>query len=279
MTSPLKKYIWRSLFLHFLLIVMFILLPKLISKVPKPETKVTWIKLSKGSGEKQKGSPFKKTKQMPQSTVREKKEVKKSNKTTKTQDKKTVKVSKPEPPKKEAKKEAKKLPEKKVIPKKAKKPPQKTKEELLIEQALAKNKEQLKKREVEIEAAQVKEEEGGQSPDGSFDIEGDDLNPELIAYYSAIKRRINDQWVTLPRDWGDASDLKVLVTFKVDAKGQVRDVGFDEQSGDLSFDLSAKRAVERASPLPTPPDSIKEKVLEEGFLIEFNPRSIVGAGT
>jgi outer membrane biosynthesis protein TonB len=44
------------------------------------------------------------------------------------------------------------------------------------------------------------------------------------------------------------------------------------RSGNGSVDDSALRAIQRASPFPVPPEELKWEALNEGFLVEFDPR-------
>ncbi|EKD41884.1 MAG: hypothetical protein ACD_73C00466G0001, partial [uncultured bacterium] len=73
MPGSFKKFVIYSVVGHILLSLIFIYSPG-FNPFPKKTTKVTWIKLSKGTGENPSESPFKKAKGMPESTIREQKE-------------------------------------------------------------------------------------------------------------------------------------------------------------------------------------------------------------
>lgn len=263
MLEDFRKLLWVSAGIHVLVFLFCYFAPSF--HLPRKDTKITMIKLAKGTGEST--SPLKKAKGMPESTVREQKNVKEVTKDKKGADLKSKKS--------EVKKKAE-TPKPKASPKGGinPTPKKKTVEDKTIEDALAKVQEQLQQREVPLEAAQIEKEGTGQSMNGSLE-EGTTLDPALIAYYNELKRRINEQWITLPKE-GEAQALKTTITVVIDGGGNLVSTSYESKSGDAAFDLSAMRAVERAAPFPVPPDAIKQEAVREGFLIEFNPRSVVG---
>lgn len=294
--DSLEKAFCFSFAVH-ILFVAFLLLSGIFHWFgPNKPSKVTWVRFSKGfTGEQ--GTPFKNTKAMPQTTIREAKEILKTppdltqkevpNVGAPTQQPESVapKIVPQETPKTLAG-PTPEAPQKVTVAAR----PQPTKEpvkpkplsntEKTIRDALAKVKQELKEREGTegrpvLEAAQVKQPHGGQSTFGSLEGPTDDLSPELLAYFNEIKKRINKEWVTMPKSF-EASDktvVKIVVT--IDAKGKVVATEWEVRSGNYSFDLSAQRAILRASPFPSPPESIRDEVLNEGFLIEFNPRRVL----
>ncbi len=128
---------------------------------------------------------------------------------------------------------------------------------------------------MEIEAAQIKDEGTGQSPDGSLEVTGE-VDAILAKYVGDIIRKVQAEWITTPKSQEGGQTLKAQVTVIIDSEGNLLSTSFESKSGDESFDLSAMRAVERSAPFPPPPLEIKDEVVSEGFLIEFSPRSVVG---
>lgn len=272
MSPSLKKFVGYSLVLHFSISIVAYFSPDISRFLPKREQKITWIKLTKGTGETTAATPFKKVKDMPYWTIKEQKEALKEKADDKRgKDKKSVQS----PVKKKEKKEPT---QKKTSAEGATNFTQKPKDkrEQTIDDALARIQEQLEKRKVEMEAAQVPEDGGGDDPLGSYDVRESDLNQALIAYYKAIKQKINEEWVTTPKQLAEGQMLQTKIDVEISSTGSIISIDYASQSGDISFDLSAKRAVERAAPFPPPPAEILDEVLREGFLIEFNPRSVVG---
>lgn len=236
----------------------------------KKDYKITWIQLSKGDGGTSKVMNFKKSKGLPQSTVREQKNankklskdkkgmdlMSKQSKTTKTVDQKTS--------------------QKRTsdhgginIPNKTKINPSQSR----IDDALARIDQQLEQREVDLTVGQTKDNETGQSEWGG--LKGSDADPALIAYYNSIKRKINQEWVISKGDYTGTLVTKIVVM--IDANGNILQSQYKKSSGDGSFDESAMRAIKRTAPFPVPPASIQSEALTEGFLIEFNPRSVTGS--
>lgn len=273
MPRRFKKFLYASVAVHLLMMLFVLFYSDILGLVPKPETKITWVKLAKGTAENPSTSSYKKSKNLPDSTIREQKDALKEI----AKDKKGSDV-------KTAPSEIKKKNDTPVVADQKKATPnggvnlnKKPVKPSNIDDALNRVQEQLEKREVQIEAAQIEKEGTGQSQYGSLTNDATDVNPELLAYYTAIKKKINEQWVVIPKTLADGQVLKTKVNVMVDASGNFTSATYDSKSGDESFDLSAMRAIERAAPFPPPPDSIKAEAVSEGFLIEFSPKSVVGS--
>lgn len=125
-------------------------------------------------------------------------------------------------------------------------------------------------KQIEIGTAQSKDKESGQSLWGGQT--GTAIDPALVAYYSLLKRKITNAWLISKGQYTGALIAKVDVN--IDSQGKVISVSFDKTSGDGSFDDAAMRAVKKVSPFPSPPDSIKNAILKEGFRFTFNPTSV-----
>ncbi|MBI4411020.1 MAG: cell envelope integrity protein TolA [Deltaproteobacteria bacterium] len=267
-----RKFLWISVGVHIALFLFILLSPGFFNLFPEKKTKITWIKLTKGTGEEPSPSPYKKAKGMPESTIREQKEALKD--VTKAKEKARDKTTFESPVKKKQAVETppvtKKTAEKGGISRKSE-------SDRKMEEALARVQEQLEKREVQIEAAQIEKEGAGQSPYGSMDIQDGETNPALIAYYEAVKKKINQEWITTPKALEEGKQLRTQITVLIDSVGSIIRTEYELKSDDPSFDLSAMRAVERSAPFPPPPEEIKDEALTEGFLIEFNPRTVLGS--
>lgn len=280
LNDPLKRFLKYSLIGHVVLVVLLYLSPSFHLPEPK-ETKVTWIKLSRGDSGTNAKAQLKEIKNLPDSTIREQRDaLKKLELLKKLQETKNAK--KLEIPKAEV---AKQVVDKKTI-KIGKKPPPPQKNPVAqkksqIDEALAKIDEQLKNREdeilqirkTEVGVAQAKDKNTGQSVFGGE--EGNVLDPALIQYYNAVKKKINREWILARQDFSGNIVTKIVVM--INGSGQVTRTWFKKTSGDGSFDDSALRAIKKAAPYPPPPQSIREEALTEGFMIEFNPRTVTGS--
>lgn len=262
MPRAFKKFLWVSIFAHLIVFSFIFHSPELFRLLPKKHAKITWLHLTKGTASDLSPFPFKKADGMPYSTLQEQKQaLREISKKKKTKDGKIIEY----PDRKRTSKEG-------GIDFKSKKGTR----ERTIDDALARVEEELKKREAEMEAAQIEKEGSGQSPYGSLDVREGEMNAALIAYYEELKRKINDQWITTPKTLEEGQYLRTTINVLIDSQGNIISASFESKSTDNSFDLSAMRAIEKAAPFPIPPEEIRREALTEGFLIEFNPRSVVG---
>lgn len=269
MSDPFKKYVLVSLGLHIVIFLFLFFNPDFDFGWQK-ETKITWIKLSKGDGGTNKKANFKNSKTLPDATIREQQNtlrdlakdqkgkdlISHQSQTKKTQDIKT-KISQ----KKTSDDGGINLNKKTTVPQKTR-----------IDDALARIDQQLQQRQVDLTAAQARKEDTGQSPWGSN--EGSDVDPALMVYYNTLKKKINREWVISKGEYSEV--LKTQIIVMIDANGNVLRTSYKTTSGDGSFDDSALRALKKSAPFPIPPQSIRDEALTEGFLIEFNPKTVTG---
>lgn len=85
-------------------------------------------------------------------------------------------------------------------------------------------------------------------------IQGKGTGKDTDFYYSIISRKIWQQW-TYPNS--RASELEVIISIKIDKKGEVISQKVEKSSGNLLFDRSAIKAISKASPLPPPSEEIE----------------------
>lgn len=272
MPRRFRTYILLSLFLHLVLFYFMWHAPAFQFKMDKPY-KITWIRLSKGDGGTNLEANLKNSKTLPASTIREQKfadmeqakdEKGSDLKSKRSETQKTV--TQKESQKRTAEDGGvdffKKQRENKI-------PQGKTQ----IDKALARIDQQLTQRQVDLSAAQAKDGDTGQSPWGGH--QGNTVDAALIQYYNAVKRKINREWVVSKSDF--TGNLRAKIVVLIDSSGNIIRSSYKTTSGNGSFDSSAMRAVRRAAPFPTPPESIRNEALAEGFLIEFNPQRVTGS--
>ena len=284
-SHPLFKYYLYSLLAHVFLVILALGLTYFFSFKSKPH-RVVWITLPQGIGHDIEA--IKKAENLPRSTIQEQKKAidlppdvpekeapkQKENLTPpqekpepKPEEPKVVEAPKPEEPKAEAPKPKAPVEKPKPIPKAPVSELDKK-----IQAALNKNKDTTSQR-VPIEASQVPDAgKGAGSVTADQNAQMDD--PVFAQYYALIRERINREWITAPKLFTESEDLKAQLVVMIGEDGTVTSIEFETSSGNYSFDLSAKRAVERASPLPSPPATLKDEVVDEGFLIEFSPTKV-----
>lgn len=145
-----------------------------------------------------------------------------------------------------------------------------------IAQALSQVKQDLQTRETASAGSGTEGGSGGNNVGNNNGAAGGNIaasDPILVQYQTQVKQKIIREWVRA-NTGGETEVLRTRVSVRIDAGGKVVSTSFVKKSGNASFDLSTIRAVERASPLPTPPEAIKAEALSEGFVIDFNSRML-----
>ena len=88
----------------------------------------------------------------------------------------------------------------------------------------------------------------------------------LDVYYRTISKRIQKNLFLLP-DIDSGAFLAAQVNFYMRENGEVYDVGIERSSGNEKFDSYCIKAVNAASPLPTPPTELRDRIKSEFFII------------
>jgi len=91
------------------------------------------------------------------------------------------------------------------------------------------------------------------------------LELEFKAYYLALAEKVHASWV-YP---GDIGNLEAIISIKIDKSGRLLERWVEKPSGNVIYDQSAIRAVEKASPFPLLPEGMGDDTLEVG--IRFCP--------
>lgn len=92
--------------------------------------------------------------------------------------------------------------------------------------------------------------------------------PEFFTYKNLLEQRIRQGWRWFDRD----SSLTAQVSFKITPEGRILDADILRGSGNSGFDDSVIRALEKASPVPPPPQSVYEYFRE--VRMTFDPREL-----
>jgi TonB family protein len=99
-------------------------------------------------------------------------------------------------------------------------------------------------------------------------------DPGYAQYQSQVRSKIIREWVRASATPDSEQAVRTRIQVRINASGQVISKNVVRGSGNESFDLSALRAIERASPLPPPPEGIKAEALSEGFVVDFSSRML-----
>lgn len=90
-------------------------------------------------------------------------------------------------------------------------------------------------------------------------------------YAKAVERRISENW--LRSLFGPSSTIKyqAIVSFLINANGNITDVRIEKSSGNSTVDLSATRAVTASNPLPPVPSEYRGQTLKIMAYFEYPP--------
>ncbi len=250
MVYDLKKYLYWSGGAHLFALLTLLVSPYLPFTSYRPrDEKITWVTLPKGVGDDL--SSIKKALDLPKTTIEQQKQ----------------KIEPVKPAKKPE------MTYQKKEPLKGSKPREKTPEELRMEEALARAKQQVAARKAAVpEAAQIPDGKGGGVPEGTATgnvVPPDD--PERILYQLKIRQQVRDEWIP-PLNLQNANlGLLCKVVVRINERGELLTTEWEQKSGNEVFDLSALRAIQKAAPLDPPPERLKWEAIHEGFLFEFKP--------
>src|SRR5215813_3958003 len=88
---------------------------------------------------------------------------------------------------------------------------------------------------------------------------------EFIMYTEQVKRRVKESWIVAEKKPG----LTATVRFGVQPDGEVFAIELVKRSGDRAFDESAVRAVNKANPLPPPPQTYQQEFATQKVEVTF----------
>lgn len=105
------------------------------------------------------------------------------------------------------------------------------------------------------------------APGGTSRLGAEVLGPDGTAfaydyYLEQMLSQIRRSWARPPME-----GVRALVSFKVLANGEIREIEVREPSGSRAFDLAAIRAVRNASPLPPLPASYRKGSLTVNLIV------------
>jgi len=88
---------------------------------------------------------------------------------------------------------------------------------------------------------------------------------EFILYTEQVKQRVKENWIVAERRDG----LNTTVRFNVQPDGEISALEMLKSSGDPAFDQSVMRAVNKANPLPPPPEAYREEFVSQKVEVTF----------
>jgi colicin import membrane protein len=91
---------------------------------------------------------------------------------------------------------------------------------------------------------------------------------DFIVYQNRMLSTIKDNWAWV----GQKSNLRVVVHFNIKDTGEIVGLRIVQPSGDPSYDESVLRAVKKSSPLPAPPETVRQDFAE--VELSFRPKDL-----
>jgi TonB family protein len=91
---------------------------------------------------------------------------------------------------------------------------------------------------------------------------------DFVIYQNRMLTTIKNNWVWV----GQRSNLKVVVRFHIKDSGEIVGLKVTQPSGNLSYDESVLRAVNKSSPLPAPPEAVRKDFSE--VELAFRPEDL-----
>lgn len=91
--------------------------------------------------------------------------------------------------------------------------------------------------------------------------------PEYLAYFRQLDEKIRSNWTVPALGMEEKEKLMVQLRIVIEKSGLVSRVRMEKPSGNSFFDDSVRRAINKASPLPIPPEQLRggEDYYEVGF--------------
>ena len=237
-----------------LTLLILVIIPDYFSIHEQKPLDVIQIEIPRGTGDDL--ETMKEAPHLPENTIQEQK-----NPMPEAKDAKTSAPEKVEVQPKPAAADPKQLAE----PTKAKPKPQPTSTNSKMAAALANIDKQLHQRKITPQGQTGAAAEGNKYGNSDkANLQGG--NPEYIRYRNTVKAKVMREWI---RPAGVEALKPPQIRVHISGSGQVTSKAFSRKSNDPAMDGSAMRAIDRASPFPVPPPSIRDEILNEGFNIGF----------
>jgi len=140
-----------------------------------------------------------------------------------------------------------------------------------LEEIIAKIKEKLRKTSEEA-GETLRKEKKEQQEDIQVEAKaqdyGEDINYKMDDYYNIVWQRVKEKW-TLPKIFLNKEEVNNLVSIlviEINRDGKIIKIWFEKRSGNIIYDIAARRAILKAEPLPPFPKEIPDKTIEIGIV-------------
>lgn len=109
---------------------------------------------------------------------------------------------------------------------------------------------------------------GMQNTTTTFQVSGS--SPQGNAYWGRVWSKIDREWIAPQVDIRSGRPLRVILTFRIERQGGVRNLAIEQSSGNEYYDVAAKRAVLNATPLPPFDSDMPEPFYDIQFQFTVN---------
>lgn len=93
----------------------------------------------------------------------------------------------------------------------------------------------------------------------------------LEVYYMSVSKQI-EKHLSFPPNVEPEGFLTALVSFRMNENGDVSDAGVSRSSGNEIFDSYCVKAVRESSPLPVPPNELRDRIKSEPLVVPCENR-------
>ena len=96
-------------------------------------------------------------------------------------------------------------------------------------------------------------------------------SPKENIYWGRVRGKIDKRWIFYRSKFDRSQPLQVVLAFRVERNGQVTEPTVVRSSGNTSFDLAAKHAIEAAIPLPRFPENMTQTFYDVEYTFTSHP--------
>lgn len=98
-------------------------------------------------------------------------------------------------------------------------------------------------------------------------LSDDARESDQASYFDSVRDKLQENWA-LPV-WLQRQGFSAKVTVFIDSQGRVRNIVFDQSSGNQQFDDAVRQTIQQSQPFDPPPDNLASSTLNNGIPFAF----------
>lgn len=98
-------------------------------------------------------------------------------------------------------------------------------------------------------------------------VSDDAKESDQVSYFDSVRDKLQENWA-LPV-WLQRQGYSAKVTLFIDSRGRVRNILFDQASGNQQFDDAVKQTIQQSQPFDPPPAGLASSALNNGIPFAF----------